>query len=128
MLELLTECIVDALIVEEKLVLAEAFCKAEGAQSVDDIIKYELIEDFIEALEPLRRIPRKRLEEKLKAMGGSADPRTTGLGGGRRFSQGVIDAARDPKQRRPQSVNKQRGEVIVVKGRKYTLEQLLAKV
>ena len=60
-------------------------------------------------------------------MAAGGDPRSTGLGGGRRFSQGVLEAGRDHKQRRPQSVNKQRGEVIVVKGHKYTLEELLAK-
>ena len=32
--------------------------------------RYKLADDFIEALEPLRRIPRARLKEKLEEMGG----------------------------------------------------------
>ena len=66
---LLEETIVDEHIVHEKLVAAMAFCSAEGAHSVPDLIEFELGEDFVAALEPLRRIPKKKLLRALQVGG-----------------------------------------------------------
>eukprot|EP00966_Prymnesium_polylepis_P000255 5767-Prymnesium_polylepis.1 len=65
---LLEETVVDELIVNEKLVAAMAFCSAEGAHSVADIIEFELGEGFVAALEPLRRVPKKKLLKALQVI------------------------------------------------------------
>ena len=52
--------------VKEKLRQAAAFCQSEGAHSVEDIRDFELVDEFLEALEPLRRIPKAKLIDQLK--------------------------------------------------------------
>ena len=65
---LLEETIVDELIVNEKLVFAMDFCSAEGAHSVADIIEFDLGDDFVSAIEPLRRVPKKKLLNALQVI------------------------------------------------------------
>ena len=52
--------------VQEKLRQAAAFCQKEGAHSVEDIRDFELVDEFLKALEPLRRIHMAKLIDELK--------------------------------------------------------------
>ena len=52
--------------VKEKLWQAAAFCQSEGAHSVKDIRDFKLVDEFLQALEPLRRIPKAKLIDELK--------------------------------------------------------------
>ena len=52
--------------VKEKLRQAAAFCQSEGAHSVKDIRDFKLVDEFLQALEPLRRIPKAKLIDELK--------------------------------------------------------------
>ena len=51
--------------VKEKLRQAAAFCQKEGAHSVRDIRDFKLVDEFLEALEPLQRIPKAKLIDEL---------------------------------------------------------------
>ena len=115
LVELLRTIVVDDNIVVEKLKAATAFCSAEGAYSVADVQECGLQDDFIAALEPLRRVPKNKLA---KALAGKTD-----------WAESQPEAARDEKVklRRAQSELKNPGDVIAVRGRKYTLSVLLSQ-
>lgn len=125
--DLLGDCIIDAPIVADKLQLASSFCRANGACSIADLIKYKLADEFVDALEPLRRIPKARLKERL--MPPTSSPPPAAASRRRRFSAAVVAAGSAPvrRQRRPASLNKQIGEGVRVGSDTYTLEELLAK-
>ena len=84
--------------VKEKLRQAAAFCQSEGAHSVKDIRDFKLVDEFLQALEPLRRVPRAKLTDALKPS------KTTG-----------VDSAVPP--RHYTSTDKMPGEGNLVKGK-----------
>ena len=53
---LIRDAVVDEALVLEKQAGAEAFCAAEGVYTLTDITEFELQDDFIAALETLRRV------------------------------------------------------------------------
>ena len=105
--------------VKEKLRQAAAFCQSEGAHSVKDIRDFKLVDEFLEALEPLRRIPKAKLEDALKP-----DKRRQSTKN-RRFTTTVLDAAME--LRHYTSTDKMRGDGILVRGRAYKLIEKLSE-
>ena len=124
--------------VKEKLRQAAAFCQSEGAHSVKDIRDFKLVDEFLQALEPLRRIPKAKLEDALKP-----DKRRQSTKN-RRFTTTVLDAAME--LRHYTSTDKMpgegnlvkgkgvdsvypliKGQEIFVKGREYTLKEKLSE-
>ena len=110
LLELLRTTIVDDDLVIEKLEAASAFCIAEGAYSVAELPEFELADDFIAALEPLRRVPRKKLQNALS---------------GKEAERADSRPRREEHLRHAESELKSPGDVIALRGRKYTLSALL---
>ena len=105
--------------VKEKLWQAAAFCQSEGAHSVKDIRDFKLVDEFLQALEPLRRIPKAKLEDALKP-----DKRRQSTKN-RRFTTTVLDAAME--LRHYTSTDKMRGDGILVRGRAYKLIEKLSE-
>ena len=109
LLEMLRAAIIDERVVGSKLKPAVAFCQEHGATSVQDVAKYNLTEQFIKALEPLRAIPRAKIQDAFKEESGRLSARKD-RGERRKFSHGV-SAAAAAVIRHAESLNKIPGEV-----------------